>query len=263
MAAAGNSQPAIEVRNLSAGYERKIILRDLSFTVPQGQIVTVLGGSGCGKSTLLKHLIGLYPPLSGDILIRGRSIVHAQEEERRVIMQSFGVAYQGGALFRSMTLAENIALPLEEYTALTPAEIAVRVEEKLSMVNLSGCGAMMPADLSGGMVKRAAFARAMALDPAILFFDEPSAGLDPLSSASLDQLILSIRERTGATILVVTHELESIFTIADRAIMLSAETRGIIADGPPAELRDRSENPQVRKFLNRGRKPEPHQTIED
>lgn len=262
MAADKDNQPAIDVRHLSAGYGRKTILHDISFTVPQGQIVTVLGGSGCGKSTLLKHLIGLYQPKSGDILIRGRSIVHASDEERRSIMHSFGVAYQGGALFRSMTLAENIALPLEEYTDLTPAQIAVRVEEKLCMVNLRGCGAMMPGDLSGGMVKRAAFARAMALDPAILFFDEPSAGLDPLSSASLDQLILNIRERTGATILVVTHELESIFTIADRAIMLSAATRSIIADGPPAELRDHSPDRQVRNFLKRGREPEPHQTNE-
>lgn len=250
--------PAIEVRNLTMGYGRRIILRDISFTVPQGQIVTILGGSGCGKSTLLKHLIGLFQPKSGDILIRGRSIVNAGEEEKRSIMQTFGVAYQGGALFRSMTLAENIALPLEEYTSLTPAEIAARVAEKLAMVNLKGREKMMPGDLSGGMVKRAAFARAMALDPAILFFDEPSAGLDPLSSASLDKLILSIREKTGATIVVVTHELESIFTIADRAVMLSAETKGIIADGPPAELRGHSDDPQVRSFLNRGRDPRPN-----
>ena len=263
MTAAQDMTPAIEVRHLSAGYGKKTILNDISFTIPQGQIVTVLGGSGCGKSTLLKHLIGLYPPKEGDILLQGRSIVNATEDERRSIMQSFGVAYQGGALFRSMNLAENIALPLEEYTTLTPEQIAAKVEEKLCMVHLSGCGAMMPSDLSGGMVKRAAFARAMALDPAILFFDEPSAGLDPLSSASLDQLILSIRERTGATILVVTHELESIFTIADRAIMLSAATRSIIADGPPAELRDHAANPQVRKFLNRGRESEPHQINED
>ena len=263
MTAAQDTIPAIEVRHLSAGYGRKTILNDISFTIPQGQIVTILGGSGCGKSTLLKHLIGLYQPVEGDILIQGRSIVHASEDERRSIMQSFGVAYQGGALFRSMSLAENIALPLEEYTTLTQEQIAAKVEEKLCLVNLRGCEAMMPSDLSGGMIKRAAFARAMALDPAILFFDEPSAGLDPLSSASLDQLILSIRERTGATILVVTHELESIFTIADRAIMLSAATRSIIADGPPAELRDHATNPQVRKFLNRGRETEPHQINED
>ncbi|MBO4646602.1 MAG: ATP-binding cassette domain-containing protein [Lentisphaeria bacterium] len=244
--------PAIEVRDLVAGYNRKIILNHITFSVPRGQIVTVLGGSGCGKSTLLKHIIGLYRPKSGDTLIQGRSIVDSGEEERRSIMQSFGVAYQGGALFRSLTLAENIALPLQEYTSLTKSEIAEKVEEKLSLVNLGGRGGMMPADLSGGMIKRAAFARALALDPAILFFDEPSAGLDPLSSASLDRLILDIRERTGATILVVTHELGSIFTIADRAIMLSAETRNIIADGPPKELRDHSENTFVRTFLNCG-----------
>ena len=245
--------PAIEVRDLVAGYEDRIVLNHISFTVPCGQIVTVLGGSGCGKSTLLKHIIGLYRPKSGDILIQGLSMVTSGEDERRSIMQSFGVAYQGGALFRSLTLAENIALPLQEYTCLSASEIAAKVEEKLSLVNLGGCGGMMPSDLSGGMIKRAAFARALALDPAILFFDEPSAGLDPLSSASLDRLILSIRERTGATILVVTHELDSIFTIADRAVMLSAETRSVIADGPPAELRDRCDNSFVRTFLNRGR----------
>lgn len=245
-------QWAIEVRDLTAGYERRIILDHISFTVPYGQIVTILGGSGCGKSTLLKHIIGLYRPRSGDILIQGRSIVNANEETRRSIMHSFGVAYQGGALFRSLSLAENIALPLEEYTDLSQTEIQAKVEEKLALVNLQGRGKMMPADLSGGMIKRAAFARALALDPGILFFDEPSAGLDPLSSASLDRLILDIRKKTGATIVVVTHELDSIFTIADRAIMLSAETRNIIADGPPAELRDRCSDPFVRQFLNRG-----------
>ena len=243
--------PAIEVRDVVAGYDRKIILNHISFRVPRGQIVAILGGSGCGKSTLLKHLIGLYQPRTGDILIQGRSIVHANENERRAIMQTFGVAYQGGALFRSLTLAENIALPLEEYTELTPSEIDAKVQDKLSLVNLKGCGRMMPSDLSGGMIKRAAFARALALDPDILFFDEPSAGLDPLSSASLDRLILDIREKTGATILIVTHELESIFTMADRAIMLSAETRSIIADGKPADLRDHSGDPFVRAFLNR------------
>ena len=247
------NSPAIELRDVVAGYEKRIILNHITFSVPPGQIVTVLGGSGCGKSTLLKHIIGLYHPKAGDILIQGRSIVHANENERRSIMQTFGVAYQGGALFRSLTLSENIALPLTEYTDLTAAEIEEKVQEKLSLVNLAGCGNMMPADLSGGMIKRAAFARALALDPAILFFDEPSAGLDPLSSASLDRLILNIREKTGATILIVTHELDSIFTVADRAIMLSAETRNIIADGSPADLRDHSENPFVRTFLNRGK----------
>lgn len=247
------NQPAIEVRELTAGYEKRIILDRLSFTVPHGQIVTVLGGSGCGKSTLLKHIIGLYRPLKGDILLQGRSIVRSSERERRDIMRTFGVAYQGGALFRSLTLAENIALPLEECTDLSRAEIQDKVQEKLALVNLRGCGDMMPSDLSGGMIKRAAFARALALDPGILFFDEPSAGLDPLSSASLDRLILDIRAKTGATILVVTHELDSIFTIADRAIMLSPEAKGIIADGDPEKLRTESDNDFVRLFLNRGK----------
>ena len=249
------SEPAIRVDSLTAGYDGRIILENVSFEIPRGQIVTILGGSGCGKSTLLKHLIGLYPPVSGDISILGRSIVRSSESERRKIMQSFGVAYQSGALFRSLTLAQNVALPMEEFTDLSPEEIQKRVNEKLSLVQLAKFGEMLPSDLSGGMIKRGAFARAMALDPAILFFDEPSAGLDPLSSASLDQLILEIRRKTGATIVVVTHELDSIFTIADRAIMLSRETKGIIADGKPADLRDHSGNEFVRKFLNRGRIP--------
>lgn len=245
--------PAIEVRKLLARYGQKTVLDHISFTVPRGQIVTVLGGSGCGKSTLLKHITGLYTPASGDILLEGRSMVAADEEEKREITRSFGVAYQGGALFRSFTVEENVALPMEEYTLLTREEIRERVKEKLRMVNLDGCQKLMPADLSGGMLKRCAFARAMALDPRILFFDEPSAGLDPVSSASLDELILEIREKTGATILVVTHELDSIFRISDRSIMLDAETKRIIADGRPAELLEHSENKKVRLFLNRGK----------
>lgn len=243
---------AVSVRNLTAGYDERIILQDVSFEVPSGQILAILGGSGCGKSTLLKHIIGLRKPFSGDVLIQNRSIVNAGENERRSIMHTFGVAYQGGALFRSLTLEENIALTLEEYTSLTRSEIRDKVREKLSLVNLDGYQEYMPADLSGGMVKRAAFARALAMDPSILFFDEPSAGLDPLSSSSLDRLILDIREKTGTTIVIVTHELDSIFAVADRAVMLSAETRGVIADGEPEFLRTHSENNFVRTFLNRG-----------
>ena len=252
-------EPAISVQNLSAGYGSRTILENISFDVPAGQIVTILGGSGCGNSTLMKHMIGLYAPIAGDVLIHGKSIVRSVGDQKRAIMRQFGVAYQGGALFRSLSLAENIALPMEEHTKMSKAEIREKVREKLKLVNLDGYQDYMPSDLSGGMVKRAAFARSLALDPDILFFDEPSAGLDPLSSASLDKLILDIREKTGATIIVVTHELESIFSIADRAVMLDAKTKGVIADGPPLELRTHSANPFVRLFLNRGHDPAAHQ----
>ena len=242
---------AVEVRNLTIGYGSRVIQKNLNFKIQSGSIVCILGGSGCGKSTLLKHLIGLYLPMTGDILLNGKSMVHTTENERRLLMRQFGVAYQSGALFRAMSVFENIALPMREYTKLTEEEIRKRVEEKLSLVNLSGFGSYMPSDLSGGMIKRAAFARALALDPDILFFDEPSAGLDPISSANLDKLILSIRKKTGATILVVTHELSSIFTIADRALVLGAHAGGLIADGAPEYLREHSDVPFVRDLLNR------------
>ncbi len=241
----------IEVKNLTIGYGDRVLLENLNFDVNKGEVFCILGGSGCGKSTLLKHIIGLYSPKKGDILIQGDSIVRAEEERRREIMRRFGVTYQGGALFSSMTVAENVALPLEEYTELSPAEIAATVEEKLRLVDLGGYGGMLPAELSGGMCKRAGLARALALNPKLLFFDEPSAGLDPITSAELDRLILRLREKFGTTVVVVTHELESIFTIADRIIMLDKKSKSIIADGAPKELRDRSENPQVRTFLTR------------
>lgn len=241
---------AITVRDLTMGYDRRIIQKDLNFSIPHGQIVCILGGSGCGKSTLLKHLIGLNRPLSGDVELLGDSIVHAEGEAKRKLMRRFGVAYQSGALFRSMSVYENIALPLQEYTAYPEEKIRGIVSAKLGQVGLAGFEEYMPADLSGGMVKRVAFARAMALDPAILFFDEPSAGLDPVSSAALDSLILSIRRETGATIMVVTHELASIFTIADRVIMLGANAGGILADGTPEELKN-SDNKFVWDFMNR------------
>lgn len=251
-AAQNAAVPAIEVRDLAIGYGDRTVLHDLNFRIEPGQIVTILGGSGCGKSTLLKHIIGLHAPLKGDIFINGRSIVHADEEERRSIMSEFGVAYQGGALFRSLTLAENIALPMEELTTWSKKEIRQRVSEKLALVHLDGFESYMPSDLSGGMIKRAAFARALALDPKLLFFDEPSAGLDPLTSDMLDNVILEIREKTGATIMMVTHELPSIFRVSDRVIMLSAETKGIVDDGSPAYLRDHGATDYVRSFLSRG-----------
>lgn len=249
---AASAAPAIEVRDLSIGYGDRIVLHDLNFRIEPGQIVTILGGSGCGKSTLLKHIIGLHAPLKGDILINGRSIVHANEEQKRSIMSEFGVAYQGGALFRSLSLAENIALPMEELTTWSRQEIRKRVSEKLALVHLDGYESYMPSDLSGGMIKRAAFARALALDPKLLFFDEPSAGLDPLTSDMLDNVILEIREKTGATIMMVTHELPSIFRVSDRVIMLSAETKSIVDDGSPAWLRDHGATDYVRSFLSRG-----------
>ncbi len=241
----------IEVRDLVMGYDERIIMQNLNFSVGSGEIFCIMGGSGCGKSTLMKHLIGLYTPKSGEISIFGQNINNAGEDEKRGIMRRFGVTYQGGALFGSMTVAENVAMPLEEYTGLSRKEIAQTVAEKLELVDLAGFGDYMPSELSGGMRKRAGLARALALNPQLLFFDEPSAGLDPITSADLDQLILRLRDRSGATVVVVTHELDSVFTIADRIIMLDKSKKSAVAQGDPRELRRNSENQWVRDFLNR------------
>ena len=245
--------PAIELIDVTAGYMGKPVQNHISFRIEQGEIVALLGGSGCGKSTMLKTIIGLLPVISGDVRIAGESIIHCNQMKKKEILRKFGVAFQNGALFRSYTLAENIALPLQEYTGLSREEIDKIVEEQLRIVGLEGAGDKMPGDLSGGMVKRGAVARALALNPGIIFLDEPSAGLDPLNSSNLDQLILQIRKQFNSTIMIVTHELDSIFTVADRAIFLDSKGGGILAEGTPEELKNSCSNPFVRSFLNRGR----------
>jgi phospholipid/cholesterol/gamma-HCH transport system ATP-binding protein len=246
-----NIKSAVEVTGLTVGYDDFVILDNISFNIKKGEIFVILGGSGCGKSTLLKHLIGLYQPIDGDIKINGESIVNANLPEKELMMRHFGVLYQSAALFSSLTLAENIALPLREFTDLSEDMISAVASVKLSMVGLSGFEDFNPSEISGGMKKRAGLARAMALNPEILFFDEPSAGLDPISSAELDKLILDIRASEKTTMVIVTHELDSIFTIADRVIVLDKETKNIIDEGDPRYLKDHSEHPWVRKFLNR------------
>ncbi len=246
-----STEPIIEVRNLTIGYDQNVVLQNLNFSVRHGEIFVIMGGSGCGKSTLLKHMIGLYQPKAGDVQLFGESMTQADDDAKRHLMRRFGVTYQGGALFGSMTVGENIAMPLEEYTAKTPTEIRAVIREKLQQVDLDGTENLLPAALSGGMRKRAGLARALALDPKLLFFDEPSAGLDPITSAELDRLILRIRREQGTTIVVVTHELDSVFTIADRIIMLDKKTKSIVAEGDPRELRDHSSDPWVREFLTR------------
>jgi phospholipid/cholesterol/gamma-HCH transport system ATP-binding protein len=246
--------PAIEVAGLECGYEGKIVLKAVTFTVARGEIFFVIGGSGCGKSTLLRHMVGLYAPTHGTVNFFGRSFTDADAAGRRDMLKTFGLLYQGGALWTSLTLRENVALPLEEYTTLTPREIQEISTLKLAQVGLLGFEDYYPAEISGGMKKRAGLARALALDPAIVFFDEPSAGLDPITSRKLDELVKHIRDTFGTTIVAVSHELASIFDLADRAIMLDRAEQGIIAEGPPRELLERSRDPRVREFLSRGEK---------
>ena len=242
------------MRDLTMAYGTFVLMRDMSFTINHGDVFIVMGGSGSGKSTLLRHLIGLNEPARGDIFYQEQNFTKADPAQRQQILRRIGVTFQSGALWSAMTLAENIGLLLEEYTELSPAEIREVASLKLALVGLKGFEDYYPSQISGGMQKRAGLARAMALDPRILFFDEPSAGLDPISSRLLDELILDLRDSLGTTIVVVTHELASIFAIGTSSIFLDAESRTITASGPPKDLLAHSRDPKVRRFLTRGEK---------
>ena len=251
MASDNPSTPIIVVDQLTARFGDNTIFERVSFQVNRGEILVILGGSGCGKSTMMKHMIGLYKPAAGQVLINGVNINTDDEGLLRRVRMDLGVLFQSGALFGSMTLEENVALPIQEYTALDAATIDHIVRMKLGLVNLAGYENHLPSELSGGMKKRAGLARAMALDPTVLFFDEPSAGLDPITSVELDNLIKSINAGMGTTMVIVTHELESIFNIAHRVIMLDKGAKGVIAEGDPRELKDHSTDPRVVNFFNR------------
>ena len=242
----------IEIQNLTMAYGSYVVMRDITARVKPGSVFVIMGNSGSGKSTLLRHMIGLQRPAQGEVLYDGRSFWRLDDEARRAQLRKYGVLFQSGALWSSMTLAENVALPLVEYTDWSASEQEDIVRLKLALVGLSGFEGYYPAEISGGMRKRAGLARAMALDPEILFFDEPSAGLDPISSRNLDQLILELRDSLGTTVVVVTHELASIFMIADDAIFLDAETRTMRVQGNPRELLKHSPDMKLRAFLTRG-----------
>jgi len=247
-----NASAQIGIRDLTMAYGDFLVQDNLNFEIGRGEIFIIMGDSGCGKSTLLRLMIGLKSPTRGQILYEGQSLWDAGEEEFELFRRKFGVLYQSGALWSSLTLAENIGLPLEQYTNLSKGEVRDICALKLALVGLAGFEDFYPSEISGGMRKRAGLARAMALDPEVLFFDEPSAGLDPISSKRLDDLILELRDSLGSTVVVVTHELASIFAIGDNSVFLDAEKRTQVAVGPPARLRDECPDEKVRIFLRRG-----------
>jgi phospholipid/cholesterol/gamma-HCH transport system ATP-binding protein len=247
-----SASAVIEVSNLTMKYGSSLIQEHLNFSVNQGDVFVIMGGSGCGKSTLLKHMIGLYEPAAGTIAYNGKSYFSTSDEEQLRMRKRWGVTYQSGALFSAMTLAENVSLPLTQYTSMGQKEVAELVSYKLSLVGLAGYEGFYPSQISGGMAKRAGLARAIAMDPEILFFDEPSAGLDPLSAKRLDDLILQLSESSGATVVIVTHELESIFAIGSNGVFLDAQTKTQLDKGSPSFMLKHSEQPLVRSFLSRG-----------
>jgi phospholipid/cholesterol/gamma-HCH transport system ATP-binding protein len=251
-AAPSRGDTHVTVRDLTMAFGSFVLMRDLNFVVRHADVFIIMGGSGCGKSTLLRHMVGLLEPAKGEILYGDENFTTASPAEREALLRRVGILYQSGALFSSLTLAENVALPLGEFTKLSAADIRDVAVLKLRLVGLKGFEDFYPSQISGGMQKRAGLARAMALDPEILYFDEPSAGLDPISSRLLDELILELRDSLGTTIVVVTHELASIFTIGNNSIFLDVDARTITATGDPKELRDHSENAAVRRFLTRG-----------
>jgi phospholipid/cholesterol/gamma-HCH transport system ATP-binding protein len=241
----------IEVRDLTAKYGDAVVLKDVNFDVMPGEILAIIGGSGCGKTTLLRHLVGLNAPAAGRIMIDGLDIADHENAAFDAALRKFGILFQGGALFGSMSIAENVSLPIIEYTDLKPAAIAQLVRMKLCSVDLGGYENHLPSELSGGMIKRAALARALALDPEILFLDEPTAGLDPVISAEIEELILRINHSLGTTMVIITHSLNIIFKVAHRIIMLDKTAQGVIAQGDPKHLKEKSPDPKVRQFFNR------------
>ena len=246
-----NNAPIIEVRGLTAAYGDFVLLEKISFDVRRGEVFVIIGGSGCGKSTLMKHLIGLIPPAAGEIFIAGQNVSTATGAKKAELIKTFGVMYQSGALFGSLTLEENVMLAMEEFTDLPAAARQLVARMKLDLVGLERFAGHFPSEVSGGMQKRAAIARAMALDPAVLFLDEPSAGLDPVTSAGLDELILNLNHNLGVTFVIVSHELASIYAVADRVIMLDSSKKGILAEGSPTDLRDHNSDPGVHAFFHR------------